>query len=101
MADQWTDREPRRDPGEPLPEQAPGAGRPRVVGEDPAPTPMEVEGHIEGAAEDFVPRTTTDIQQHAPGPHGQGDEPASAAEGRYDYDDDAIPEVRTTPRADR
>src|SRR5262245_36326216 len=101
MAEHWTDREPRRDPSEPLPERAPARERRRPVGDDPAPTPWEVEGHIEGAAEDFEPRTTTDLQQHAPGPHGQGDEPSSAVAGRYDYDDAATPEVRDTPRPER
>jgi hypothetical protein len=101
MAEQMTDREPRRDPGEPLPEQAPGAGRRRPVGEERTPEPVEVEGRVEGSSEDFVPRTTTDVAQHAPGPHGQGDEPSSAPAGRHDYDDTPVPDVRATPRPDR
>lgn len=101
MADQWTDREPRRDPGEPLPEQAPARERRRPIGDDPAPTPLEVEGRVEGSAEDFAPRATTDIPQHAPGPHGQGDEPSSAPAGRWGYDDEAVPEVRTRSRPER
>jgi hypothetical protein len=101
MAEQAIEREPRRDPGEPLPEQAPGAGRRHPVEDDLAPTPMEVEGRVAGSSEDFTPRTTTDIAQHAPGPHGQGDEPTSAVEGRFDYDDDQTPEVSSTPRRNR
>ena len=101
MAEQMGDREPRRDPGEPLPEQAPGADHRRPIGEERTPEPVEVEGRVEGSSEDFVPRMTTDIAQHAPGPHGQGVEPSSAPAGRYDYDDTSAPEVRDTPRPER
>lgn len=83
MAERGGERVPRRDPGRPVPEQLPG--------EDNPP--------IEGTAEDFAPRTTTDVAQHAPGPHGQGDEPSSAVAGRYDYDD--TPQVRETPGGGR
>ena len=91
MSERSTEREPRRDPGEPVPKQAPGARQDEIA----------AGSQIEGAAEDFTPRTVTDIAQHAPGPHGQGDEPSSAPAGRHDYDDDAGPEVRTTPSRDR
>ena len=49
---------------------------------------------VEGASEHFVPQTTTDIPQHAPGPHGQGDEPTSAPAGRFNYEESDVPKVR-------
>ena len=98
MGDETPAREPRRDPMETVPEQAPG-GRQRD-GEQVPQTLREAEG-IEGASEDFAPRTTTDAAQHAPGPHGQGDEPTAAPSGRHGYEDDAAPEVRTQQRRER
>ena len=55
---------------------------------------------VAGSSEHFVPQTTTDIPQHAPGPHGQGDEPTSAPAGRFNYEESDIPKVRksSTPR---
>ena len=101
MNERGNERDQRRDPIEILPEQAPGARPPRRIDDGPPPPQVELGEQVEGAAEDFAPRTTTDIAQHAPGPHGQGDEPTSAPAGRHDYDDDAGPEVHTTPQRNR
>lgn len=97
MAEAAMERAPRRDPGEPIPEQAPGAHQREG---EPIPAKLR-EGEVEGSSEDFAPRTTTDIAQHAPGPHGQGDEPSSAPAGRHGYDDAAAPEVRSDGRHGR
>lgn len=101
MSEQMQDREPRRDPGEPLPEQAPGVGGRRPIRDERKPEQIEVEGRVEGSSEDFAPRTTTDVAQHAPGPHGQGDEPSSAPAGLHDYDDAAAPKVSSRPHPER
>jgi len=62
----------------------------------PTRTPRREEDQhqVPGSSEDFVPQTTTDVAQHAPGPHGQGDEPTSAPAGRFNYDEADTPKVR-------
>jgi hypothetical protein len=68
----------------------------------PARNPRREEDRhpVPGSSEDFVPQTTTDVAQHAPGPHGQGDEPTSAPAGRSNYDESDVPKVRkaSTPK---
>jgi hypothetical protein len=61
----------------------------------------EEEQPIAGSSENFIPQTTTDIAQHAPGPHGQGDEPTSAPAGRFNYGESDVPKVRKPSRDER
>lgn len=101
MASQSKKREPRRDPATPVPEQAPGARSARRIEDPHHPAPLTTDEQVAGSSEDFAPRDTTDIAQHAPGPHGQGDEPTSALSGRHDYESQGVPEVRPARRRER
>ena len=72
--------------------------RDRTSPHESAPPATPIGGEpIEGSSEHFVPQTTTDIAQHAPGPHGQGDEPTSAPAERFNYDESDVPKVRKSP----